>query len=154
MTGGKWDKLHEICCRVYSVDGISPCLTTCGGGNQEVKIAVIEDTQNEPKLVGGFGEKKSNNGTQWYQQDRVYDSEEIAMCHPAQIPNGSYNYQVNESENVRIRKLTPKECFRLMDFDDENFEKASKVNSNSQLYKQAGNSIVVAVLEAIFREML
>ena len=47
MTGGKWDKLHEICCRVYSVDGISPCLTTCGGGNQEVKIAVIEDTKND-----------------------------------------------------------------------------------------------------------
>ena len=110
--------------------------------------------ENEPKLVGGFGEKKSNGGTQWYQQHRVYDSEEIAMCHPAQIPNGSYNYQVNESENVRIRKLTPKECFRLMDFDDEDFEKASKVNSDSQLYKQAGNSIVVAVLVAIFRGML
>ena len=47
MTGGKWDKLHEICCRVYSVDGISPCLTTCGGGNQEVKIAVIEDNKND-----------------------------------------------------------------------------------------------------------
>ena len=58
------------------------------------------------------------------------------------------------SEKVRIRKLTPKECFRLMDFDDKDFEKASKVNSDSQLYKQAGNSIVVAVLEAIFREML
>lgn len=110
--------------------------------------------ENEPKLVGGFGEKKSNGGTQWYQQDRIYDSEEIAMCHPAQIPNGSYNYQVNENENVRIRKLTPKECFRLMDFDDEDFEKARQVNSDSQLYKQAGNSIVVAVLEAIFKEML
>lgn len=57
-------------------------------------------------------------------------------------------------EQVRIRKLTPKECFRLMDFDDEDFEKAAKVNSNSQLYKQAGNSIVVAVLKAIFGEML
>jgi DNA (cytosine-5)-methyltransferase 1 len=41
-----------------------------------------------------------------------------------------------------------------MDFDDEDFEKARQVNSDSQLYKQAGNSIVVAVLEAIFREML
>ena len=38
-------------------------------------------------------------------------------------------------EQVRIRKLTPKECFRLMDFDDEDFEKAAQVNSNSQLYK-------------------
>ena len=56
--------------------------------------------------------------------------------------------------NYRIRKLTPKECWRLMGFDDEDFEKASQVNSNAQLYKQAGNSIVVQVLEVIFRELL
>ena len=55
---------------------------------------------------------------------------------------------------MRIRKLTPKECWRLMGFDDEDFEKASKVNSNTQLYKQAGNSIVVNVLEAIFDNLL
>lgn len=56
--------------------------------------------------------------------------------------------------NLRIRKLTPKECWRLMGFDDEDFEKAEKVNSNTQLYKQAGNSIVVNVLEAIFKNLL
>ena len=56
--------------------------------------------------------------------------------------------------NLRIRKLTPKECWRLMGFDDEDFEKADKVNSNTQLYKQAGNSIVVNVLEAIFKNLL
>lgn len=52
-------------------------------------------------------------------------------------------------ENLRIRKLTPKECFRLMGFDDSDFEKAEAVNSNTQLYKQAGNSIVVPVVEHI-----
>lgn len=57
-------------------------------------------------------------------------------------------------QDLRIRKLTPKECWRLMGFDDEDFEKASKVNSNSQLYKQAGNSIVVNVLEVILRNLL
>jgi DNA (cytosine-5)-methyltransferase 1 len=57
-------------------------------------------------------------------------------------------------EDLRIRKLTPKECWRLMGFDDSDYEKASKVNSNAQLYKQAGNSIVVNVLEAIFKELL
>lgn len=56
--------------------------------------------------------------------------------------------------DLRIRKLTPKECWRLMGFDDEDFEKAVKVNSNTQLYKQAGNSIVVNVLEAILKELL
>ena len=54
----------------------------------------------------------------------------------------------------RIRKLTPKECWRLMGFTDEDFEKAAKVNSNTQLYKQAGNSIVKDVLMAIFRQMI
>ena len=51
--------------------------------------------------------------------------------------------------NLRIRKLTPKECFRLMGFDDESFHKAEAVNSNTQLYKQAGNSIVVDVAEEL-----
>ena len=57
-------------------------------------------------------------------------------------------------DGFRIRKLTPKECWRLMGFDDADFEKAEKVNSNTQLYKQAGNSIVVNVLEAILKELL
>lgn len=57
--------------------------------------------------------------------------------------------------NYRIRKLTPKECWRLMGFDDSDFEKAKSAGvSNSQLYKQAGNSIVVDVLMAIFKEIL
>jgi DNA (cytosine-5)-methyltransferase 1 len=55
--------------------------------------------------------------------------------------------------SLRIRKLTPKECFRLMGFDDADFEKAEAVNSNTQLYKQAGNSIVVDVLEHIFNSL-
>lgn len=108
------------------------------------------------KLLGGIGEMKSNNGTQYYQQDRIYDSEEIALCQSA---NESFNpyYQVEEHKKLRIRKLTPKECWRLMKLsgeNDEDYEKAKQVNSDSQLYKQAGNSIVVSVLEAIFKEML
>ena len=51
------------------------------------------------------------------------------------------------------RNLIPKECWRLMGFNDEDFEKAAKVNSNTQLYKQAGNSIVVNVLECIFKNL-
>jgi DNA (cytosine-5)-methyltransferase 1 len=53
----------------------------------------------------------------------------------------------------RIRKLTPRECWRLMDFKDEDFNKAAEVNSNTQLYKQAGNSIVCNVLVAIFGQL-
>ena len=56
-------------------------------------------------------------------------------------------------QKLRIRKLTPKECWRLMGCSDEDFHKAEQVNSNSQLYKQAGNAIVVDALEAIFKQM-
>ena len=55
---------------------------------------------------------------------------------------------------LRIRKLTPKECWRLMGFSDESYSKAAEINSNAQLYKQAGNSIVVNVLEEILRKLL
>lgn len=57
-------------------------------------------------------------------------------------------------DGFRIRKLTPLECWRLMGFSDEDFHKAERVNSNSQLYKQAGNSICVNVLEAILTNLL
>lgn len=66
---------------------------------------------------------------------------------------GTVEASKNVSEGLRIRKLTPKECWRLMGFDDEDFYRAEKVCSNSQLYKQAGNSIVVNVLMAIFKEL-
>lgn len=59
----------------------------------------------------------------------------------------------NLTSNYRIRKLTPLECWRLMGVKDELFYKAQEVNSNTQLYKQAGNSIVVQVLERIFEKM-
>ena len=58
-----------------------------------------------------------------------------------------------ESE-YRIRKLTPLETWRLMGFTDEDFYKAKEVNPDSKLYKQAGNSIVVNVLEAVFRQLV
>lgn len=65
-----------------------------------------------------------------------------------------YTNAILQEGDSRIRRLTPKETWRLMGFADEDFEKASKVNSNTQLYKQAGNAIVVPVLEAIFKELL
>lgn len=105
----------------------------------------------EPVLIGGLGEKKSNNGTQYYQQDRVYSMDGVAMCHPSQIPDGSYKYL---DAQYRIRKLTPKECWRLMNFSDKDFSRAAEVNSPTQLYKQAGNSIVRNVLVAIIGQML
>ena len=81
----------------------------------------------------------------------------LIIFHPVstQWVGGGLEPKIMENkEQVRIRKLTPKECWRLMGFTDEDFEKAQKVNSDTQLYKQAGNSIVVQVLQAIFGEMV
>ena len=69
------------------------------------------------------------------------------------IPSTTAGVGVNDS--MRIRKLTPKECWRLMGFGDKDFDRAKASGvSNSQLYKQAGNSIVVNVLEGILRNLL
>ena len=134
LTGGKWDKLHDISRRVYSPEGLSPALHTMGGGNTEIKImeSIIYDDYNsrikaDQNVIGtitpNYGNDAERNGA------KIID--------------------------FRIRKLTPKECFRLMDFDDEDVDKCVAAGiSNSQLYKQAGNSIVVACLEAIFRQLL
>lgn len=65
-----------------------------------------------------------------------------------------FKLEADEVQKYRIRKLTPRECWRLMGFSDEDFEAAAGVNSNTQLYAQAGNSIVVNVLEAIFGRMV
>ena len=75
-----------------------------------------------------------------------------------------HNNRIVNVEDCSIRKLTPKECYRLMGFTDSDFEKARKElitkfyngkdKANSQLYHQAGNSIVVQVLEAIFKQLL
>ncbi len=84
------------CGRIYSVDGLAPCLNTMQGGQREPKIFI----------------------------------------------------------NGRVRKLTPRECWRLQGFPDWAFDRAQEVNSNSQLYKQAGNSVTVNVIIAIAKELI
>ena len=93
-------------------------------------------------------------------QGRVYATEGLAPTlncmeggnrQPMILQNG---HGFNKGGMMEIRKLTPLECWRLMDYSDEDFYKAKAVNSNTQLYKQAGNGIVKAVLMAIFKEML
>ena len=70
---------------------------------------------------------------------------------PTQLANRSGLKCIEK--DLRIRKLTPKECWRLMGISDDDFEKARKVNSNTQLYKQAGNAIITTCLIGIFGEL-
>lgn len=65
-----------------------------------------------------------------------------------------FKLEADKMTKFRIRKLTPRECWRLMGFSDKDFDAAAAVNSNTQLYAQAGNSIVVNVLEEIFKNMI
>lgn len=79
---------------------------------------------------------------------------DIAICLMARDYKGFGTYSFNSViHNYRIRKLTPRECWRLMGYSDSDFDKAQKVNSNTQLYRQAGNAIVKQVLMAIFKQM-
>jgi site-specific DNA-cytosine methylase len=112
---------------------------------------------NELQFIGGLGNKdRVGDGKElsrnFPQGERVYSSQGIGCSQTAQ-GGGTGSYTGLYLHNYRIRKLTPKECWRLMGFTDEDFHKAEKVNSNTQLYKQAGNSIVVEVLEGIFKQM-
>ena len=86
--------------------------------------------------------------------ERHYLSNGIAPTLTSASGNEKFIVGSKVCEGFRIRKLTPKECWRLMGFDDADFEKAEKVNSNTQLYKQAGNSIAVPVLVHIFRSLI
>lgn len=98
----------------------------------------------EGNLQGGKWDKINESCRRVYSENGI--SPTIHTCQGG-------NTEPKVMTKFRIRKLTPKECWRLMGFNDEDFEKAEKVNSNTQLYKQAGNSIVVNILEAILKEL-
>lgn len=86
------------------------------------------------------------------QPNRIHSDYGIHPALSASEVSGRYNI-MGDSTEFRIRKLTPLECWRLMGISDEDFYKAESVNSNSQLYKQAGNAIIVPVLEGIFSKL-
>lgn len=163
------DNTHESANRVYSQYGLCPTIPICAGGNIHPKI--LEGEENLSERQNGIKAKKLLNGNiRFYQDDekksaiselQVQSGEDVSQTiTTANIPKIYEEKQMvamrgrNPENHYRIRKLTPRECWRLMGFSDEDFEKAEKVNSNTQLYKQAGNSIVVKVLEAIFLQLL
>ena len=87
------------------------------------------------------------------QTGRAYSLDGISPCLNT-MQGGGLEPKILQSEDYKIRKLTPLECWRLMGFSDNDYYAAKSVGtSNAQLYKQAGNSIVITVLEAIFRNL-
>lgn len=109
---------------------------------EEVGITIDEDGNLRPHRLD-----RAKSGISEYQTERDTSTASTVI---AARPNNIYG----ESTGFRIRKLTPRECLRLMDVDDADIDKMFGAGlSNSQLYKMAGNSIVVNVLYHIFRKM-
>ncbi|WP_048800457.1 DNA (cytosine-5-)-methyltransferase [Streptococcus constellatus] len=158
--------------RIYDISGVSPTLTTMQGGDKVPKIlcreeaphlkikeatklgyakATIGDSVNlaypeSTKRRGRVGKGVSNTITTSdnmgvvvasleYRKDKWYEVTGIVID--------------GKLYRLRIRRLTPGECFRLQGFPDRAYERAESVSSKSQLYKQAGNSVTVTVIEAI-----
>lgn len=131
--------------RVYSPEGIGPTLLANAGGGTPPCIRIKNGTKKGYlKAYPGDGVDLINPNCKNRRGRVQKDSIQTLTC--------GDNKGVVE-DDLRIRKLTPLECWRLMGIDDEDFYKAQKVNSNSQLYKQAGNAIVVDVLAAIFMQL-
>lgn len=138
-------KGNEQIRRVYGVDGLSPTLSTMQGGNTQPKILL-------PCIVASRGRNllKPSDRTPGVHVGQRLEPNTKGLCNTlTSVQKDNYVLE----NNFRIRKLTPLECWRLMGFSDVDFEKAAKVCSNSQLYKQAGNSIVVNVLVHIFNNL-
>lgn len=178
ISGSKYRSTSQI----YDVQGISPTLNTMQGGGREPKVAVpvftpdrVEKRQNgrrfkengEPMFTlttqdrHGVLIKEANK--QGYSVASVGDSVNISRPNSktrrGRVGKNIANTLLTTDEqgvvlsDYKIRKLTPKECWRLQGFPDELFDKAQEVNSNSQLYKQAGNSVTVNVIEEIAKRL-
>ena len=168
--------------RVYDPEGLAPTLNTVSGGSLEPKIievpcAIASRGRNpdnpSDRTTGSPTEQRLEPNTTncantltTVQKDNYilepkviddtvgfYDEPKIYEETVPTLRAERYGLKVAEcNPELRIRKLTPKECFRLMGFSDEDFDSIHGI-SNAQLYKMAGNSIVVNVLEEIFKSL-
>lgn len=157
-----WKSYQKPFAHVHGRNSISPTLTARGAGEEHSGMILyseeLEDTtdlQNECLYIKNFTKQ---GYLEAHEGDDVYITnidKKRGTVQKDMIPTLKTSPDIGVVvEDLRIRKLTPKECFRLMGFNDYEFERASKVNSNAQLYKQAGNSIVVNVLQNIFKNLL
>ena len=139
--------------RLYDKNGLCPTLTDMqGGGRQPMVVETVKIRQATQQgyiecEVGGVADLSYPTSTT--RRGRVQDMGRVSPTITA-TETGVCKIE----SQYRIRKLIPLETWRLMDFSDEDFHKAESVNSNTQLYKQAGNSIVRNVLVAIFGQMI
>lgn len=171
------DNTFESANRVYGTDGLSPTINTCGGGGLQPKILEVKKieaqslrmvrTEEGKALRKAYESGEFHHGFNEYRTSEprnddvsntitTVQKDNMVLEIKNQIDEKYHNFIYDIDGDlylIRIRKLTPKECWHLMSFSDEDFHKAEKVNSNTQLYKQAGNSIVKNVLVAILGQL-
>lgn len=159
-----WKGFQKPFEKVQGKNSIVPTLTARGAGEEHNGMITFSDNLEDTTNLQEQCLNIKNATKKGYQE--AYDGDGVDLAQPnsktrrGRVQKDSIQTLTTQNNlgvvnnDLRIRKLTPKECWRLMGFDDEDFEKASKVNSNAQLYKQAGNSIVVNVLMAILKELL
>ena len=142
---GTLESKFESTSRVYDVGEVSPTLSTMQGGNREPKII-------EYQIVAMRGRNPDNpsDRTVGSPTEQRLEPNTQGMCNS--LTTVQKDNLVMEKQ-CRIRKLTPRECGRLMGVSDEDISKMAAVNSNTQLYKQFGNSIVVDVMCAMFKNL-
>lgn len=143
---GSLEAKFESTNRIYDVGGCSPTLSTMQGGNQEPKIL-------ESQIVAMRGRNPDNPSDRALgsltEQRLEVNMQDTSNC----LTSVQKDNLLLEKPQYRIRKLTPRECGRLMSVSDEDIDKMAAVNSNTQLYKQFGNSIVVDVMCAMFKNL-
>lgn len=156
--------------RIYDANGQMTALSSQLGGRHNVAIPVLTPDRAEKRQNGRRFKENGEpmftltsqdrhgvmvenpriwGGLQEHQTPR-YDG--VTPTLTSAMGMGGGQTPVLET-GVRIRKLTPKECFRLQGWADDYFYKAQEVNSDSQLYKQAGNGVTVTVIHAIARKL-
>lgn len=159
--------------RIHSPYGISPTITTITGSGQEIKIVepICCASRGRGCENGGYVQQlefradgRTNTITTVSKDNLIVEPVNQHTDGTARTIKATYGKTskanltrsgsfgaTGATDGIAIRKLTPLECWRLMGFTDAEFLRAKAVCSNSQLYKQAGNSIVVDVLAAIFK---
>lgn len=155
---GNWSNPYKG--RIYSPKGLSPTLSCMMGGGLTPKILQVGklSTSQDSVVVSPYGIAPTHtaghgNCPKILQTPRGFNKGGLHEECPT-LSSHSWEHNNFLIDTMRIRKLTPKECFRLMGFSDKDWQAAKDTGiSNSQLYKQAGNSIVVNVLYYIFRNL-
>ena len=132
---------------VYDENALCPNITTVeGGGTQQIKVCESQIVAMRGRNPDNPSDRTAGSPTE---QRLEANTQGTSNC----LTSVRKDNLLLEKPQYRIRKLTPRECGRLMGVSDEDIDKMAAVNSNTQLYKQFGNSIVVDVMCAMFKNL-